>query len=361
MTDPQQPGKKAEMAGNCIRILLLIFLLFAPAGLRGERRDVPWKQQRFETDVLRAEARSKFDEFQNNYESALERLQERFQNEGNLDAALAIQKERNEFRDRQTPIPSDSDSIASLNELRKVYEVERQKKIRSVVLDEIEVLAAYLGELNRLTTELTQQGEVELAVAARDEATAIATEIEELNRNPTLKRSTSRSAESEEKKVVLVGPGGSFQRHEYIETKEDNGLLVLTSSKNGAWIRSEEEFAVPFRIQARAMTDSTNIRIYYGKRGIFVLNWEVNPDELRFRNPLSGRSSGTPGKGKIETNKLHDIEIDVMADRIVLRVDREERFVSEGNYSNVEGPVSIGPAFRSKVSIDYFAVSPLEL
>lgn len=125
-------------------------------------------------------------------------------------------------------------------------------------------------------------------------------------------------------------------------------------------IRTRERFRPPFVLKVHAQTDSTNIRIRYGDKGTgcLIFNWEGNPKELRMRDPL-GRQIGHPGTGWVEPNEWHDFVWEWRPDGTRVIVDGEERYRQEGRYSDVAGPLGIGPALGSAVTVQSFIVEPL--
>ena len=68
-------------------------------------------------------------------------------------------------------------------------------------------------------------------------------------------------------------------------------VVIDASADDSVRMQSRREFKPPFRLETRAATDSTNIRFYYGDH-LAILNWEVNPSELRMHHPATGQSVG---------------------------------------------------------------------
>jgi hypothetical protein len=142
-------------------------------------------------------------------------------------------------------------------------------------------------------------------------------------------------------------------------TKEAEGLAITATAtaaeQPAPYLKSKETFAPPFVIRARAKTDSRNLRVYCGE-GFVILNWEVNPLEMRVRDPLSKRDAGVPGKGLILPNTWHDIVWAVNQTGMSVSVDGQVRYQNRNDYQTLNAWVGIGPAW-SKVTVDYFAVN----
>jgi beta-lactamase regulating signal transducer with metallopeptidase domain len=155
-------------------------------------------------------------------------------------------------------------------------------------------------------------------------------------------------------------------------TKEKrDGHFVLTAPRGEqGLIQTEEAFRPPFRVKTRAMTDSTNIRLFYcGTRGVVILNWEYQGrlDELRIHHPakralVAGVWPAKEGKkhnGYITPNEWHDIEWEIRTDSMRVVVDGEERFAGEVDCSTCDGTLGIGPTWLNTVSVESFVVEQL--
>lgn len=138
--------------------------------------------------------------------------------------------------------------------------------------------------------------------------------------------------------------------------KQEADYVALTpSTPDRSYMRTKEAFCPPFVLQIRGMTDSTNLRLYYGS-GMVIFNWELRPTELRVHDPLTGRVTRVRGQGYISPNRWHDITWEIEPDGMRVLVDGEERFRRTGDYSKIEEPVGIGPAFGSKLSVQSFVI-----
>lgn len=71
-------------------------------------------------------------------------------------------------------------------------------------------------------------------------------------------------------------------------------------------LQTPNQYTLPLKINLTAMTDSTNIRLYYGL-GEVIFNWECCEEELRVHDPLTGEQFGFAGKGAVPKNEFVDI------------------------------------------------------
>src|SRR3974390_685133 len=57
--------------------------------------------------------------------------------------------------------------------------------------------------------------------------------------------------------------------------KTAQGITLSDKKGDDARLTTKAEFKVPLVITARVKTDSTNIRLYYGEKGMIILDWEL--------------------------------------------------------------------------------------
>lgn len=138
-------------------------------------------------------------------------------------------------------------------------------------------------------------------------------------------------------------------------TKGTEGTVIAPADQAGPYLKSKESFSPPFVIRTRAKTDSRNLRIYCGD-GFVILNWEINPLEMRVRDPLNKRDTGVPGKGLVFPNTWHEIVWAVTTNSMSFSVDGQVRYQIRNDYRGLNAWAGIGPAW-SKVTVDYFSVS----
>jgi hypothetical protein len=150
---------------------------------------------------------------------------------------------------------------------------------------------------------------------------------------------------------TLVEQGG-------LEAKPAPVGLRLPGPKVGDHMRlvTTQEFGVPLRIRAVAMTDSTNVRLYFaGCRLIF--NWERNLGELRFHWPPGDHGVPVPGAGTIPTKEWVDIVWDFQPHWATVSVNGKQRVFVPGWFAGLRGTVGIGPAEGSTIVLRELSIS----
>jgi hypothetical protein len=82
------------------------------------------------------------------------------------------------------------------------------------------------------------------------------------------------------------------------------GVTLSFGDNDGGKLWTKEHYKTPLVITAEVATSDTNIRLYYGSRGIVILDWEVNQHELRHHDPKSGSQSGVADQGFVPHNQI---------------------------------------------------------
>lgn len=271
------------------------------------------------------------------YIEGLRALQERQRAAGDLEGVLAI---TGEIESAAAEKKRDFEKIPELKRLREIYDTNLARIREQTGRETSRLRDAYRQRLLTETESLTRAGKIE-------EALLVKARIETLDRESG-------------------GPGDmevlwEWRSRSHVEAvngceMETNGdRYDLTGRGGNGWMKSRRDFKPPFRLQIRAMTDSTNIRLYY-RSHLAILNWEMNPQELRMHYPGTGASTGIGGKGNVPLNVMSAIEVDVLLDKVVLRVDGETRGEIITTNTGLEGPVGIGPAFGSVVTVESMRV-----
>jgi len=129
-----------------------------------------------------------------------------------------------------------------------------------------------------------------------------------------------------------------------------------------------DRYRPPFALTVKAMTDTTNIRLYYGSapedraifpEGLVIFNWEVRPTELRIHDLLTGQAQAVPGKGSVSEKEWHIVRWEIAAAEMRVFVDGELRYQAKGEFAGLARQLGIGPALGSTVSVQSFVVEPL--
>jgi len=132
-------------------------------------------------------------------------------------------------------------------------------------------------------------------------------------------------------------------------TRVEDGVEV-TVRLDEAGLLSEKVYTSPITIETVAMTDSTNLRLYFSS-GWLIFNWEHRPTELRLVDPATGGWSGAADQGDVPSKQWVTIQWIIGPKEMRVLVDGQERYKREGNYAGIKGRVGIGPAWQSKVTV----------
>ncbi len=136
-----------------------------------------------------------------------------------------------------------------------------------------------------------------------------------------------------------------------------DGVRLTGAGRNhmNAVAITREVFRAPFTLRTVAMTDSTNLRLYW-HLGEIILNWECSVRQLRVHDPETGRQYGIDDAGFITSGQWHEVDWEINPDSMRLLVDGRLRYEQEGKYGNIEAPLAIGPCFGSTVTVRSFSV-----
>jgi clan AA aspartic protease (TIGR02281 family) len=135
------------------------------------------------------------------------------------------------------------------------------------------------------------------------------------------------------------------------QNRDASGAVVLRA---GDRLTTDGSFSPPVTFRIRAKTDSHNIRIAYAADQI-ILGWERGPKQVRIDGgPANGRHK--PTGGNIPKDRWINIELTVLPDSLSLRVNGEERYRTEADFSKVDQPLSIFTVKGATVSVKSIAV-----
>ncbi|ARU60791.1 hypothetical protein CBW65_06565 [Tumebacillus avium] len=141
--------------------------------------------------------------------------------------------------------------------------------------------------------------------------------------------------------------------------------LELELSGTG-YVQTRESYQVPLQIEVVAKTDSTNLRLHFGK-GQIILNWEEDPNCFVIHEPVMGHDWKLQGKGGIPINEWVTVTWIIDRTQMTVLVNGEERFTFSpddglvtlgsgmpwllANYIHLSSPIGVGPAWGSTVTI----------
>jgi len=149
-----------------------------------------------------------------------------------------------------------------------------------------------------------------------------------------------------------------------------NGELTLHAPGDLECMQTAASYSFPLRIDMTAKTNSSNIRLYY-KDGRLILNWEINKDELKIHDMLTGKGYGYHGIGRVPENEYVDITWIIGRNEMLVLVNEEVRHI-EGDYpymasraaalnNKICEPVRISAAWGSTVTVKSLQVTELEI
>ncbi|MFV1995223.1 MAG: hypothetical protein ACC661_07285, partial [Verrucomicrobiales bacterium] len=287
------------------------------------------------------------------YVEELKKVRDDLQRQGDLKKVIRVDAE---IKDYAKSTERRFDEFPQLKRLRGIYESSNQRLQPEIRQARIEVLKTYVGKFEALIKTMTQQGKLDLALRADEHREKLVAGMKSL-RDPSV---GGRPSTGDDDILWSMTRKGSVEMIKDCEIEEKDGKWFLTSRHNSSsYANSKDDFKPPFEILARAGTDSVEIRFFYSNKQIVIFNWSSNPSQLRVENPMTGRATGVRDKGFLERNKLHDLKIQITAEKISVFASGELLGEVAGKFGDMEGPVGIGPAFGSKVTVERFAVRKL--
>jgi hypothetical protein len=133
-----------------------------------------------------------------------------------------------------------------------------------------------------------------------------------------------------------------------------NKVTVLRGDEH---FNTRQAYRAPVEITVVAKTDSTNLRLAYAADQI-IFNWELNPYQLRVDGgPANGLHKD--GAGHIPKNKYVTVKWVVTTTHQSIYVNGQLRYRHDGDYSQIDRPVSVFPANGSTVTIKSVTVKPI--
>lgn len=339
-------------------VLSLVFAFTISSGGNCRASEIPEVAAlKMQLESHQAKARQPLLDLQMKYDETLEKLGLDAQLRGNLDAVLEVEEERERFRSRETL--EKKANYSTLARMQEIYQTEARSLSGKVGIDQLKVLNWYVGELESVVAGYTKQGEIDKAVEIR--------KLVDLQRGLIAKAEAGEKLPVEEKtdsppgigarEIMVLGSGEKYETAGTLPIKVERvgSHFQLSSGGNATSVRSKEDLVTPFRVLARAKTDSTEIRLYFGARGAVIFNRAEGNRKAHFGDPKTGKwqefSSGAMGQLSVDT--MHDLEIRVSESVIRVFIDSELLGEVSGDFGSVSGRIGIGPALGSKVTVEY--------
>lgn len=134
-------------------------------------------------------------------------------------------------------------------------------------------------------------------------------------------------------------------------------LTKVTILKGDEHFNTPQAYRPPVEITVVAKTDSTNLRLAYAADQI-IFNWEMNRWQLRVDGgPANGLHKD--GAGHIPAGKYVTIKWVVTTTHQAIYVNGQLRYRHDGDYSQINRPVSVFPANGSTVTIKSVTVKSI--
>ncbi|HUT01221.1 MAG TPA: hypothetical protein VM031_02105 [Phycisphaerae bacterium] len=154
---------------------------------------------------------------------------------------------------------------------------------------------------------------------------------------------------------VSEGPGWTDLLARKRQLKQTKAKVTPEGLRIGK-LETVQAVSVPFTAEFIAKTDSIEIRIGYRERGVVILSWELNQDELRIADFATGEHMGFKGRGRVPRNEWVRVVLDVTDAHTEVFVDGQSRTRVAGTYKGLAGKLSIYSSHGSVVTVKAFRV-----
>ena len=328
------------------------FLLGIPDSISAEENGVTQLQRAYQQAIDLAY--DPIRRLEKRYTEELEKLKVQKQQTGDLNSVLVIQEEIEGFKNAD---PKRLEKVPEIRGLRSIFDSNNKKLVEEFRKSQTDILQKASTKFEKMKIEMTKEGKIDLAKQAVDAKDEVQKKIDALE-------GTSRLGNGEKIAPGLLwslGSKASFESFMDCEADRKEGKWVLSHpNQKKCYIASDKSFKTPFTAKAKAMTDSNEIRFFLDDKETVIFSWSSNPQQLRLVSPTGGRPVGIQGKGFVEKNQMHDLEIRLTRDRLQAYANGELRGELTGDFSEFEGTVGIGPALGSVVTVEGLEVFELQ-
>lgn len=279
------------------------------------------------------------------YVEELTKLKTEVETAGDLKAALLIQ---DEIQNYSAPKTRDFTVSPRLQRLREIYQEGARRLAPEVLRKRKAVMADYAQRFDQLKLTLTQESNLSAALQAEKQATAIRLALQ--GGDIATPGATAKAL------WTLTGKRDVETVKDCQLDRKGDQFIIASRHRDGSYLNTDQSFELPIRISARAGTDTTNIRFYLGDIPLTIFNWEEKPDQLRIHHPITRAPRGFNGVGHLARNQLFDLVIDVEKEKITVSIDGKQSAQMTGDFTGASGPVGLGPAFGSVITVERFEV-----
>lgn len=155
--------------------------------------------------------------------------------------------------------------------------------------------------------------------------------------------------------LLAAEPAPAFVEH--ISARIDGGQGSPAKLKKNGVITTKATFKPPVEILVEAKTDSTNLRLGYAADQL-IFNWEKDRNQLRVDGgPANGKHKF--GAGLIPVKQYVTVRWLVTPKKQSVFVDGQLRFEHEGDYSQLDKPLSVYSAAGAEVTVKSIKVKQL--
>jgi DNA-binding transcriptional MerR regulator len=160
----------------------------------------------------------------------------------------------------------------------------------------------------------------------------------------------------------------SMTKTNEIDTRFENGMLIMhKDGDNGSRsMITREAFTGPVKIELRAKTDDTNIRLQY-HHGIVLINWEYERNTLVVFDVSTGQFNTYKKRGRVPVDTFVDVEWIIGREIMTLSIDGELRHAGD-DYHYIQAmkkselppaPVGISTAYGSTVTVESLKITEI--
>lgn len=285
-------------------------------------------------------------DLEDSYDAALQRLSDEFQKKGDLKSILAVQKERDSFRNGRFL----EDPPNEITKVRSIFQRELQKRREQLIGPEETLMKTLFSQLEEIKSNLTKEGKIEDAITLNgimDELKRVGAITDTIANDPVIWEMKSLSDMNEDSQAGIAEEDGKF-------------VIRLKDGKNAGQVYADRMFTPPFVARWVVMTDSHNIRIYM-LGGRMILSHENGQEWLEMYEPGRGELLRFENVGRVSPNEYHEIEYEVLEDSFQVSINGVVRAQGRGNYKDLKGSISLGPGAGSVLTLEKFEVrAPVE-
>ncbi|HEV7404869.1 MAG TPA: hypothetical protein VGO11_18145 [Chthoniobacteraceae bacterium] len=325
----------------------------APAGKVDADAEIARLQEGLKTavDAIAAERAKWMTALDAWYTAGLEKLLADRSAAGDLDGVIALKTERTRFSAQGEMTADQLNAMpGTLRTFYETYQASFKKTGDELARRTAAANQKHVADLEALQRRVTMTGNIEQALKVKS--------VKENFLKPPAPAAPLAVApvEPAPPTTTPAPPATAGEGKEYlteVTPAHTESPVVLT---RGSRIATTESFKPPVEITVIAKTENTNLRLGYAADQI-IFNWERGPTEFRIDGG-PGNKQYKKGAGGIPKDTFVTVRWRVTPEKQSVFVDDELRFEHEGDYSQIDKPVTIFAA-TSTVTVQSLKVRPL--